>query len=360
MSVAGMTVIDLDSHLVDEMKQWDSFIEERWKPFLPKPLPTEPDERRHTLVGKRIMIGSELTRHFEEKRNWHRPEDLTPEGRVQNIDKEGIDIAALTPSPAALDVLWFVDDPQLAAAYCRAENNYMDHYASKYPERLKWAGVIPLQDREEAIKELDRAAKMGMKGVTFKAVPVNGRKWEDPYYDPVYREVQALRLPLVVHDTKTASLGQERYAENFFFSHIVGRVLETMVCCMSFICGGVLERFPQLKVIFVEMGAAQAPWWLERMDSHYEKLPYLVPWLKMKPSDYFRRQVFLGCEPYHDTLIETTVECLGDGNLVLTSDYPHWDALQPGSQTRAIVESPRLSEKSKRKILSENAAAILQ
>jgi len=84
MSVAGMTVIDLDSHLVDEMKGWDSFIEERWKPFLPKPLPTEPDERRHTLVGKHIMIGSELTRHFEEKRNWHRPEDLTPMGRVRN------------------------------------------------------------------------------------------------------------------------------------------------------------------------------------------------------------------------------------------------------------------------------------
>ncbi len=360
MSINGMTVIDLDSHLVNETKEWDSFIEDRWKPFLPKPLPTGPDERRRTLVGDQIKIGSELTRHFEEKRNWYKPEDLTPEGRVRNMAKEGIDIAALTPSPPALDILWFVNDPQLAAAYCRAENNYMADYASRYPECLKWAGVIPLQDRDEAIKELDRATKMGMKGVVFKAVPVKERKWEDPYYDPIYREAERLRLPLVVHDTKGGSLGHERYAENFFFSHVVGRVLETMVCCMSFICGGVLERFPQLKVIFVEMGAAQAPWWLERMDSHYKKLPYLVPWLKMKPSEYFRRQVFLGCEPYHDTLIETTVECLGDDNLVLTTDYPHWDALQPGSQTKAIVESTRLSERSMRKILSENAAAILQ
>ncbi|MFQ5903188.1 MAG: amidohydrolase family protein [Candidatus Binatia bacterium] len=359
MSIAGMTIIDLDSHLVGDLQNWEHWIEEEWKPFLPRKLPTKPDERRRTLVGNRIMVGSELGRHGSEKPNWHRPEDLTPEGRVKNLDKDGIDTAVLSPNSPALDVLWFADDPEMAAAYCRAQNNYMADYASQYPERLKWAGVIPMQDRDEAIKELYRTCEMGMKGLNLKAVPVKNREWWDSYYDPVYRELQRLHMPIIVHDTKTGSLGQDRFAENFFFSHMVGRVLEGMVCCMVFICGGVLERFPELKIVVLEAGASHMPWWLARMDEHYEKLPRLVPWLKMKPSDYFKRQVFVGCEPFEDALFEWAIELLGDDNLVLATDSPHWDSSKPGEVTKPIVESKRLSEKSKRKVLGENAAALL-
>jgi hypothetical protein len=60
-----------------------------------------------------------------------------------------------------LNVVWFADDPELAAAYSRAENNYMTSYASKYPDRLRWASVLPWQDRDEAVKELHRIYDMG-------------------------------------------------------------------------------------------------------------------------------------------------------------------------------------------------------
>ena len=264
MSVNGMTIIDLDSHLVGDLDNWEGHIEEEWKPFLPKRLPTKPDERRRTLIGNRIMIGSEVTRQNAEKPKWVRPEDLTPEGRVRNLDKDGIDIAVLSPNSPALDALWFPDDPELAAAYCRAQNNFMAHYASQCPERLQWAGVIPMQDRDEAIKELHRIREMGTKALNLKGVPVKGREWSDPYYDPVYRELEKLHVPIIIHDTKTGSIGQDRFAENFFFSHMVGRVFEGMVSCMVFICGGVLERFPGLKVVVLEAGASHMPWWLAR------------------------------------------------------------------------------------------------
>lgn len=359
MSVNGMTIIDLDSHLVGDLDNWEGHIEEEWKPFLPKRLPTKPDERRRTLIGNRIMIGSEVTRQNAEKPKWVRPEDLTPEGRVRNLDKDGIDIAVLSPNSPALDALWFPDDPELAAAYCRAQNNFMAHYASQCPERLQWAGVIPMQDRDEAIKELHRIREMGTKALNLKGVPVKGREWSDPYYEPVYHELEKLHVPIIIHDTKTGSLGQDRFAENFFFSHMVGRVFEGMVSCMVFICGGVLERFPGLKVVVLEAGASHMPWWLARMDEHFEKLPHLVPWLKMKPSDYFKRQVYVGCEPFEDPLFEWAIELLGDDNLVLATDSPHWDSAKPGEVTKPIIESKRLSEESKRKILGTNAAALL-
>ena len=359
MALDGMKVIDLDSHLVGDLDNWESCIEEEWKPHLPKKLPTKPDERKRTLIGNRILVGSELGRHAVDKRNWFKTEDLTPEGRVRNMDKDGIDVAVLSPNSPALDVLWFVDAPELAAAYCRAQNNYMQHYASRCPDRLMWAGVVPLQDPNEAVRELHRSREMGSKAVNIKAVPVQGREWSDAYYNPIFREMEKLGMPIIFHDTKTGSLGQERFAENFFFSHMVGRTLETMVCLMVYICGGVLERFPDLKVICLETGASQMPWWLSRMDEHYEKLPHLVPWLKMRPTDYFNRQVYVGCEPFEDFLFEWAVEYLGGERLVLATDSPHWDSSKPGEVTKPIAESSRISEDNKRKVLGENAIKLL-
>ena len=358
MPFAGSKIIDLDAHLVGDTSHWEETIDEEWKPFLPKPLPSKLGERQLTLIGNRIMVGSEITGPSV-KPNWVRPEDLTPEGRVRNLDKDGIDIAVLSPNSSALDRLWFPDDPELAAAYCRAQNDYMALFSSHFPDRLMWAGVIPLQDPDEAIRELYRAHELGSKGLNIKATPVQGREWYDPYYEPVFREIEKLRLPIIFHDTKTGSLGQDRFADNFFFSHMVGRVLETMVCCMSFICGGVLEKFPALNVISLETGASQMPWWVGRMDEHFEKLPYLVPWLKMKPSEYFQRQVYLGCEPFEDPLFEWAVETLGDDNLVLATDQPHWDSIEPGGAVKPVLESTVFSEETKRKVLGGNAAKLI-
>ena len=360
MPIGDTKIIDLDSHLVGDVPNWERFIEDEWRPWLPKRLPVKPDERVRTLVGNRIMVGSELSRHSQEKPEWVHPEDLSPEGRVRLMDRAGIDIAVLSPNSPALDLVWFPDDPQLAAAYCRAQNNYMAWFTSQQPDRLKWAGVVPLQDPNEAVKELHRAVEMGMVGLNVKGVPINGREWWDPFYDSVYRELEQLRLPIIIHDTKLASLGQERFIDNFFFSHMVGRVLETLVCTMVFICGGILERFPGLKLIVLESGASQMPWWLSRMDEHYEKLPYLVPWLKMKPSEYFRRQVYVGCEPFEDPLFDWAVELLGDDNLVLATDTPHWDSSLPEDSVKPVVESSRLSETTKKKILGANAAQLLR
>jgi len=165
MAIDGMKVIDLDSHLVGDLDSWEQTIEENWKPYLPKTLPTKDTERKRTLVGNRVMIGSELGRQKAEKKEWVTPRDLTPEGRVRNLDLDGIDIAVLSPNSPALDILWFVDDPELAAAYARAQNNYMNRYASEQPGRLMWAGVIPLQDPQEAIKELHRSRELGSKAL---------------------------------------------------------------------------------------------------------------------------------------------------------------------------------------------------
>src|SRR5689334_16739738 len=190
MAIDGMKLVDLDSHLVGDLESWEQTIEDSWRPFLPKKLPTKENERKRTLVGNRVMVGSELGRQKAEKKEWVTPADLTSGGRVRNMDLDSIDVAVLSPNSPALDILWFVDDPELAAAYTRAQNNYMHRYASQQPGRLMWAGVIPLQDPNEAIKELHRSRELGSKALNVKATPIPGKEWSDPYFDPIFKELE--------------------------------------------------------------------------------------------------------------------------------------------------------------------------
>jgi predicted TIM-barrel fold metal-dependent hydrolase len=225
MAIDGMKVIDLDSHLVGDLESWDQTVEDKWRPYLPKKLPTKDNERRKTLVGNQIMVGSELGRQKAEKKEWVTEADLTPQGRVRNMDLDGIDVAVLSPNSPALDILWFADDPELAAAYARAQNNYMNWYASQQPGRLMWAGVIPLQDSKEAIQELHRSRELGSKALNVKATPIPGKEWSDPHFDPIFDELEKTQTPIIFHDTKTGSMGHDRFADNFFFSHMVGRTI---------------------------------------------------------------------------------------------------------------------------------------
>jgi predicted TIM-barrel fold metal-dependent hydrolase len=359
MAIDGMKVIDLDSHLVGDLDNWVQTIEPKYKEFLPRRLPTKDNERRRTLVGNRILVGSELGSQKAQKLEWVKPRDLTSEGRVQNMDLDGIDVAVLSPNSTALDMLWFPDDPELAAAYARAQNDYMNAYAAEQPGRLMWAGVIPLQDPKEAVKELERSRALGSQALNVKATPIAGKEWWDPYFDPIFDALEKTKTPIIFHDTKLGSMGQERFAENFFFSHMVGRTIESMICLMVYLCGGVMEKHPDLKIVCLETGASQMPWWLSRMDEHFEKLPHLVPWQKRRPSEIFNESVYVGCEPFEDSLFEWAIDYLGGDRLVLATDSPHWDSSKPGEVTGPVAKSTKISPENKRKVLGENAIRLL-
>src|ERR1041385_5032205 len=96
MPIGNTKIIDLDSHLVGDVPNWERFIDDAWKGSLPRRLPVKPDERVRTQVGTQVMVGSEVGRQAGEKPNWVRPEDLTPEGRVRMQDRAGIDVAVLS------------------------------------------------------------------------------------------------------------------------------------------------------------------------------------------------------------------------------------------------------------------------
>ena len=127
-----------------------------------------------------------------------------------------------------------------------------------------------------------------------------------------------------------------------------------MAACIG---GGVFDRFPRLRIAFLEAGVGWVPWWLDRLHEHAEGLPRHVPLMRREPIDYVRAgQAFFSCESDEVTL-ESALEHLGDDGVMYASDYPHWDCSFPDS-VRMIEARPGLRPAAKQKILGANASRL--
>ena len=132
---------------------------------------------------------------------------------------------------------------------------------------------------------------------------------------------------------------------------------------MSAICyitsGGVAERFPGAKFMFLEANGGWLVPWLERLDHHAKKFSWDVPWLKMLPSEYFRRQCWISFDPDESMLAFTANSPLcGADRIIWASDYPHPDAKFPGVTEELAEALEGLSYEQKRAITSESALAL--
>jgi predicted TIM-barrel fold metal-dependent hydrolase len=221
--------------------------------------------------------------------------------------------------------------------------------------------MVTLCDVKAAVAELRRCVtELGFKGVYLRPNPVGGRNLEDPAHDALWAEAERLGVPVMFHegtDGQLPTAGLDRY-DNFFMTHMISHPFEQMLAALSMIAGGVLERFPRLKVAFLESGCAWLPFWLHRMHEHWEKRAQEVPWLKNDPVAVFRRQCIISCDPDEAT-IPAVVDYIGEEYVCWASDYPHWDAIFPGAVEELRKHMSGLGESAQRKILGENARRFL-
>lgn len=358
-----MRIIDIDGHVREADDLWERYLEPPFRARAPKVQRVANGQLLFFLEGNRYHRKPEESpfeiRRDDSAANPHRERGMDPAARLRDMDLEGIEAGMLFPSAALY--LPSVEEEPYAVALCRAYNNWLFDYSRADPKRLFGVGIIPVQDIRAAVEEARRAAlELGFRGIFVRPNPVKGRTLDDSYYDPLYGTVQDLGIPLMVHEGSGAYLptaGADRFPGQWFFTHTVSHPFEQMLACLSLTCKGVLEKFPQLKVVFLESGAGWLPYWLWRMDEHYEKLRFQVPWLKMKPSEYFRRQCYISCEPDEDNL-GAIVQSVGEERVLFASDYPHWDSIFPGAP-KALLDRTDLSIEAKRKILGENALRLL-
>jgi predicted TIM-barrel fold metal-dependent hydrolase len=187
-----------------------------------------------------------------------------------------------------------------------------------------------------------------------------GRNLDDPAYEPLWSTIEALDVPLAVHEGSGARLpvtGADRFLGNVLMQHVASHPLEMMCAVLSIVCGGVLERHPRLRVAFLEAGASWLPYWLWRLDEHFESLGKRdTPELELRPSEYFRRQCFASVE-CDETPLAHAIAAIGDDCLLFASDYPHADAKYPRS-VETFLALPGIPQASRRKVLWENALRL--
>jgi predicted TIM-barrel fold metal-dependent hydrolase len=360
----GLQIIDADGHVREADDLFEKYLEAPYRARAPKIEKVANGQLLFRLEGERHHRRPDETpfriKDDGSPANEGRHLATDPKQRLQAMDRDRIERGLLFPSAGLY--LTSVQDETYGAALCRAYNNWLYDYCGEDRRRLLGVAAIPTQDIKLAVAEATRAVKeLGCKGIFVRPNPIKGRNIDDPYYDPLYRTVVELGVPLLIHEGSGAFLptaGADRFAGEWFFTHTISHPFEQMLASLGLICKGTLERHPELQVVFLESGAGWLPYWLWRMDEHYEVLPFQVPWLKLKPSDYFRRQCYVSFEA-DETRLGQVIASVGAERVVFASDYPHWDATFPGV-TDMILNREDLDSDTKRKIMGENAAKLLK
>jgi uncharacterized protein len=222
---------------------------------------------------------------------------------------------------------------------------------------LKGVGAINLHAPESMVHELHRIVDFGWKAVFLRPNRVKGRLLSDSAYEPFWRECEQLGIAVGIHEgaySRLPTTGTERFNTSFAI-HACSHPMEQMMALLALIEGGVLERHPKLKVAFLESGCGWLPYWLWRLDEEYENLHWedkIKDNVKMKPSDYFRRQCFIAIEP-SEPLLAQVIEYIGTDNLIFGSDYPHMDH-KPNIVEEMVKLEETLSKETVQKILWEN------
>lgn len=286
---------------------------------------------------------------------------IDAKARLEDMDIEGIDVGVLFGGSMGLSTAMAGDDRACGAAIAEGYNNWLHDFCSANPDRLKGAALIDLDDIDAACREAGRAvSELGAVGIVMR--PFHKKLTiDDPYFFPLYAECEKLDVPLLVHGPgEFRKYLQERY-HTHFRRHSLDFPVSIMMATQDLICGGVLEKFKKLKVALLEGSAGWVPWYLDRLDEHYEKLPHHVPHISDEPTHLVKRYIKEGrlvwsCEP-DEKYLPFILDVLSDSAIIYASDYPHWDAIYPNS-VKAISEREELAPKARKKILNENSLRL--
>lgn len=311
--------------------------------------------------------------------------DLQDDGRTRNWDSDRR-LADLDAEGTACEVLFpntvppffptgvviapapSPEDFPRRVAGLRAHNRWLIDFVAQAPFRRVGLAQIALNDVDEAVADVVWAKENGLHGILLPGVSPD-TPWIDPLfsaaYDPLWAACQDLEMSITHH---AGGSGIPNYGAHD--AAITMFVLEAPFfanrALWHLIMSGVFERFPGLRFVMTEQGAAWVPEALERMDNiHNSMVRGRIGEIGMpasgalphKPSDYFRRNCFLGSSFPSPRQAESFRE-IGLDKCMWGSDYPHNEATSPYSIESIRHSFAGWSESDLRKVLAENAASV--
>lgn len=298
----------------------------------------------------------ERAKYYGEGKEFSYPvQNADPEVRLGLMDKYGVHVQALSQTTPVL--LGFGAED--AAEICRRSNT--DNYAlcKAYPNRFVNICIISLLDMKSAMKELDRSIhELDCRGVTISANQ-NGRGLDSPEYFPFYEKVVEHDLPVLIHPTHWESYPLVDMDKGWRMMHLFGWPFDTTQAVWRLIFGGVIDRFPSMKIVTHHLGA-MIPYFSRRIEQNFNK--FLKDKLPRHISEYWGNI-------YGDTATDGTVAAypcgyafFGPDRMMYGSDYPFGaEAGEDFIRSNLVgLKSMDIPSTNKEKILGENAKKLLK
>lgn len=354
-----MPVIDADTHVVETEHTWD-YMDPFEETYRPKMVAARGEEGKWFwyVDGKiRGLARTVVTAQDVEKmmeitgRRMDAPEDArTGENvpvRLQHMDKLGVDVQVLWPTVFLERV---ADKPEIEAAVCRSYNRWLADIWSQGKGRLRWMAVLPLQTMSEALDQLKYCHEHGAVGIFMRGIE---GEWllHDPYFDPLYEEVARRNMVVGVH----AGIGNPYMAEVLQRRQVPGTFwryrLTGVGAFHALIMEGFPDRFPDLRMVFVELSASWLPGTLADLR---RRLPQQRG-RKLPDEPLKEYRIYVACQS-DDDLPYIIKHCGGADNLMMGTDYGHHDHAADLEGLRNLASSGGISQEVYQRIVGENPA----
>jgi predicted TIM-barrel fold metal-dependent hydrolase len=311
-------------------------------------------------LGTPVSYDGKPTKHAARKADSLESMELTDLGaRLKIMDEEDIALQVLYPTLFLAYPL--SSNPALLTAMCSSYNRWLGDRLAGH-ERLKWVGIVNLDDIPAAVRQVREAKRLGAVGMMVLGT-AGDRLLDDPTLFPFYETVAGENLPLAVH------VGWACPSINNLFTHIypsgvIAFLMPVLMGFVSLISGGVLDRFPNLRVVFLEAGCLWIHFMLDRLDHRFKhsskNLAHVVsetaPREALPPMDYIRKGNLYFSAEIEDALLPQVLDLVGEGQIVFGSDMPHGD--RERFAARELLRRNDIGEAAKAKILVENPVSL--
>jgi predicted TIM-barrel fold metal-dependent hydrolase len=289
---------------------------------------------------------------YEDGAKGHRhPTD--PALRKKDMERDGVDAEVIF---GILGAATRLNDPVAANEMFRIYNDWLVGFCKHDPDRFIGLACLPYGDIDAAVKEIHRVAKIGLRGLELSCSWDMEPMWH-PVWEPLWKAVNDVNLPLHFHtfpavapNVLDKATGPSRRAA--FFTVVSGFQMNLVNILSAVIGAAVLERYPNVRISFGESGCGWIPYALDRMDFEWEDR-FRDLGLKMKPSDYWRRQCKATFQ--FDRIGGKLIDDMGVETLMWGSDYPHADGVWPESSKYIEEQFGHLSADYTYKMTCENA-----
>jgi predicted TIM-barrel fold metal-dependent hydrolase len=277
-----------------------------------------------------------------------------PAARIGGMDRAGIDYQIVFPTTLYANA---TADPGFEAALIRCYNRYVGAQCKGVSARLKWAGLLPLRDAQEGVAAVAEMCDLGASAAVVYGT-AGDYMLSHHTFTPVWDALAETGLPLCVH------MGMsfppfERLCQSRLDAHAIGMSLPAILGFVAVIGHGMMDRYPGLKVAFLEYGAE----WLfymagrighympsYRADSAIQVLP------KGEITDYLKSGRFFVAPEAEDPLLPMEMELVGEDHVLFGSDFPHGEARENAAAD--LLARTDISDAQRAKMLYDNAVKL--